>query len=267
MQTLRLYLHYITASMRAQMQYPASFVMLSLAQLMFTVSEIAAVWVLFHRFGPVGGWSFGEVAILYGVINIAFAFTDAWTRGFDIFGPEFVKTGAFDRLLLRPRSTAFQLFGHEMRLSRIGRLIQGVAVLVIGLRMTEMALTPVSVGLLIEAVLGGVALFTGVLILQATLSFWTVESLEVANILSHGGVQAGQYPVSIYAGWFRNLLTFVVPVACISYYPVLAALGRHDPLGAPDWILPLTPLAGFAFMAFSLWVWGFGVRRYASTGS
>ena len=267
MQTLRLYLHYIGASIRGQMQYPASFTLLSLAQLLATASEIVGVWALFHRFGHVGAWTFGEVAVFYGLINIAFSFADAWTRGFDVFGPEFVKTGAFDRLLLRPRSTAFQLFGHELRLSRVGRFIQGAAVLVVGVRMTHMALTPAALGLMTLAVLGAVALFTGILILQATLAFWTVESLEVANILSYGGVQAGQYPMNIYAGWFRNLLIYVVPVACVSYFPVVAALGRHDPLGAPDWILPLTPLAGFAFMALSLWVWGFGVRRYASTGS
>lgn len=267
MQSLRLYFHYIGASIRGQMQYPASFALLSLAQLMATASEIVGVWALFHRFGQVGGWRFGEVAVFYGTVNIAFAVADAWTRGFDVFGPEFVKTGAFDRLLLRPRATAFQLFGHELRLSRVGRLIQGAVVLAVGLHMTRLALTPASVGLLVAAVLGGVALFTGILILQATLAFWTVESLEVANILSYGGVQAGQYPLDIYAAWFRKLLTFVVPVACVAYFPVVAALGRHDPLGAPDWLLPLTPLAGLAFMALSLWVWGFGVRRYASTGS
>lgn len=267
MQTLRLYLHYITASMRAQMQYPASFVMLSLAQLMFTVSEVAAIWVLFHRFGPVGGWSFGEVAVLYGVINIAFAFTDAWTRGFDVFGPEFVKTGAFDRLLLRPRAAAFQLLGYELRLSRIGRLVQGAGVMALGVSLLGFSFSPAAVLLLAWAVVGGVALFGGILVLQATLSFWTVESLEVANILSYGGVQAAQYPMGVYARWLRDVLTYIVPIACVAYYPVVAALGRSDPLGAPDWILPLTPLMGFAFLAVSLWIWGFGVRRYTSTGS
>ncbi len=71
------------------------------------------------------------------------------------------------------------------------------------------------------AVAGGVALFSGILVLQATLAFWTVESLEIMNMLTYGGVQAAQYPLDIYSRWFRDLLTFVVPLACVAYYPVL----------------------------------------------
>ena len=56
-----------------------------------------------------------------------------------------------------------------------------------------------TVALAVWAVAGGVALFSGILVLQATLAFWTVESLEIANMLTYGGVQAAQYPLNIYA--------------------------------------------------------------------
>ena len=117
------------------------------------------------------------------------------------------------------------------------------------------------------AVAGGVALFVGILVLQATLAFWTVESLEIVNVLTYGGVQAAQYPLNIYAAWFRRLLTFGIPLACVAYYPVIAILKRPDPLGAPDWLLPLAPIAGFAFLALSFLAWHAGVARYESTGS
>ena len=48
-----------------------------------------------------------------------------------MFGPQFVKTGDFDRLLLRPRTTTLQLTGLRAGLTRIGRLAQGVIVLAI----------------------------------------------------------------------------------------------------------------------------------------
>ena len=117
------------------------------------------------------------------------------------------------------------------------------------------------------AVAGGVALFVGILVLQATLAFWTVDSLEIMNVLTYGGVQAAQYPLNIYAAWFRHVLTFGLPLACVAYYPVLAILKRPDPLGAPDWFLPLAPIAGFAFLALSFVAWRAGMARYTSTGS
>jgi ABC-2 type transport system permease protein len=105
------------------------------------------------------------------------------------------------------------------------------------------------------------------LVLQATLAFWTVESLEVANTLTYGGVEAAQYPLDIYTRWFRDFLTFVVPLGCVSYFPVAAVLGHANRTGVPEWLLPLTPVVGFLFLAVSLWVWRFGMRRYTSTGS
>jgi ABC-2 type transport system permease protein len=52
-----------------------------------------------------------------------------------------------------------------------------------------------------------------------------------------------------------------------SRWPTGMARKRPDPLGAPDWLLPLAPLAGFAFLSLSFLAWRAGVTRYASTGS
>jgi ABC-2 type transport system permease protein len=205
--------------------------------------------------------------LFYALVNIAFSIADLLTRGFEVFGPEFIRTGAFDRVLLRPRAATLQLAGHEVRLTRFGRMIQGIAVLVIASRLVPIDWDVAKIGIAVWTMAGGVALFAGILVLQATLAFWTVESLEVANVATYGGVQAAQYPLNIYAAWFRRLLTFGVPLACVAYYPVLAILNRPDPLGAPDWLLPFTPLAGFAFLALSFVAWRAGVTRYASTGS
>ena len=123
------------------------------------------------------------------------------------------------------------------------------------------------VALLLWAVLGGFALFYGILILQGTLSFWTVESLEIVNTITYGGVEAAQYPLDIYAGWFRKFLIFVVPLGCVVYFPVAAVLGRSEMTGLPAWAGVLTPLAGFVFLGAAFLVWGRGIAHYTSTGN
>jgi ABC-2 type transport system permease protein len=267
MNALALYGRYVAASVRAQAQYPTATLMLAAGHCAATAIEILGVYALFDRFGPVGGWSFGEAALFYGLVNIMFSVADLLCRGFDVFGTDFVRTGAFDRILLRPRAAALQLAGYEVRLSRLGRLVQGLIVVILASHLAPIAWDATAVVIAVWAIAGGAALFAGLLVLQATLAFWTVESLEIVNVLTYGGVQAAQYPLNIYADWFRRLLTFGVPLACVAYYPALAILHRADPLGAPDWLLPLTPLAGFAFLALSFLAWRAGVARYASTGS
>ncbi|WP_196485004.1 hypothetical protein [Burkholderia stagnalis] len=42
---------------------------------------------------------------------------------------------------------------------------------------------------------------------------------------------------------------------------------KPDPLGAPDWFLPLAPAAAFAFLAVAFAAWRLAVRKYTSTGN
>ena len=87
-----------------------------------------AILVLFDRFDSLIGWNVYQVAFIYGIVNVSFAVADAMTTGFDLFG-DMVKTGDFDRILIRPRSTALQLAGQELTLRRISRLTPGLVAL------------------------------------------------------------------------------------------------------------------------------------------
>lgn len=266
MNGLRLYTRYASISLRSQLAYRASFLMQATGQFIMTGLEFLGIWALFTRFGHIRGWALEEIALFYGMISISWAIADAFARGFDMFG-EIVKLGEFDRLLLRPRSTVLQLFGHELTLRRLGRFLQGFAVLSFAIVSLDIAWTPDRVALLLLTIAGGACAFIGLVILQATSAFWTTESLEVWNAFTYGGVTMSQYPVEIYRPWFRQFFTFVIPLACVNYFPGVAILGRQDPLGTSVLFQHLAPLAGPLFLLVALQVWKIGVRHYRSTGS
>jgi ABC-2 type transport system permease protein len=263
---IRLYLRYVSMSLRSQLQYPASFLMLVVGNLAITGIEFLTIWALFSRFGSLGEWSLPEVALFYGMVHMAFAISEAAARGFDILHRQ-VRSGDFDRILLRPRSTALQVMGLEFQLLRVGRFAQGLVVLRWGLTSLKMSITFAELLLIVAAIIGGGLLFSGLFVLQATLSFWSVDSLEVVNLTTYGGVETAQAPISIYRGYFRSFFTWVTPLATINYFPLMAILDHADPLGIPHWLSWFSPLAGLVFFVLCLQVWNFGVRHYHSTGS
>ena len=61
---------YFSASLRAQLQYPGSSLLLGFGAFLTTIIELAGIWALFHRFGSVQGWRFGEIAFFFGMNNI-----------------------------------------------------------------------------------------------------------------------------------------------------------------------------------------------------
>jgi len=263
---IRLYARYASISLRGQMEYRASFLMQTAGQFLVTGIEFLGIWALFNRFGQIGGWSLAETAFFYGLVSITWSIADAISRGFDVFGAT-VKNGDFDRLLLRPRSTILQLFGHELTLRRFGRFAQGLAVLAFAIQAGDVAWSIPRVTLLAVAIAGGVCLFVGLLILEAASAFWTTETLEVWNAFTYGGVTMSQYPLEIYRPWFRSFFLFVIPLGCVTYLPGVAILGRPDPLGTPVQLQWLSPLVGPIFLAGCLQIWRVGVRHYQSTGS
>lgn len=264
--SIRLYLRYIGVSVRSQMQYKASFAMSSIGGFISNLLEFVGVMALFARFGSLKGWTLPEAALLYGMVSLSFALAEAAGRGFDIF-PSMVKSGDFDRLLVRPRGTVLQLLGQEFQLMRVGRFTQGLMVLSWAACKLGGIWTPAKAMLVVSSVIGGTCMFAGLFVIQATIAFWTVESLEIMNTMTYGGVETAQYPLSIYAPWFRRFFTFIVPLACINFFPSMAILGRAGAYGIPTLACWLAPLVGALFLLVTLQGWKIGVRHYRSTGS
>ena len=261
--TLALYWRFIQLSMRAQLQYRASFIMLTLGSFIGIGVEFLGVLALFDRFGTLRGWTLAEVALFYGVIHASFAVAEASARGFDVF-PAMVKSGDFDRVLLRPRTTTFQIAAKEMQLMRVGRLSIGAIALFWAVRSLAGLRSPLALLLIAETLAGAVCLFFGLFVVQGAMSFWTVETLELMNVLTYGGTETAQYPLAIFTAGFRRFFTWVVPFGLISYVPLSAALGRTSIASPLPW---LAPIGGPVALAVAMRFWEYGVSRYRSTGS
>lgn len=245
------------------MQYRASFVLFSVGNFVAVAVEVVGLWALFARFGSLPGWSLAQVAILYAMVHLAFALAEAAGRGFDLFA-NVIRAGEFDRFLLRPRPTALLLAGQTFELSRIGRLLAGLVALSWGATNAGVHWDGLKLATLIGAILGGALIFYGVLVMQATLCFFTVESLEIVNALTYGGIMAAELPLTIYPRWIRLLFTYVVPIACFNYLP--ASVLFEQP-GSSPWLALLAPAVGIGFLLVALQVWKLGERHYRSTGS
>lgn len=262
---MKLYMLFMKIWFKSQMQYRTSFWLLSFGQFFIPFFVFAGLYFMFDRFGQIRGWSLGEVALSYSVINMAFALSVCFARGFDMFSG-MVANGDFDRLLVRPRGTVLQVLGSKFEFNRIGRLLQGIIVFVWALWILPVDWTFLRGLTVLLMIASGTFIFTGLYILAATLCFWTVQALEVANIFTDGGREMAQYPINIYQKAFARFFTYVIPFGCANYYPLLYVLGKTDPGVSPILYL-LAPVWGILFLLPCLLIWHIGVRHYRSTGS
>lgn len=266
--TLDLYRRLIAIQIRAQLQYPVAFWFSLLTTGLITTFSFGSLALILQRFEGIGGWTLGEVAFLYGMVEIAFGVMDMLFSGFDppFFGRQ-IRLGQLDQLLLRPVSVLLQLLGSRLEIRRLGRVAQGVIILGVALAWTEIQWTVIKIVYLPLVFASLVSFFGGLFILGSTITFWTVESIEVINILTYGGSEMMAYPMHIYRDWMRNFFTFIVPATVLNYYPALYFLGKPDPFNLPSFVPFLAPVVGVGTMLVAFTLWRLGMRHYTSTGS
>jgi ABC-2 type transport system permease protein len=265
---LELYRRLIGIQIRSQMQYRASFFFDSFTTALLSGVSFLTIALVLQRFEGIAGWTLGEVAFLYGMVETAFGLMDMIFSGFDppFFGRH-VRLGTFDQMLLRPVSITLQVLGSEFILRRLGRVLQGALILVLAFGLVDIEWTPAKLIYLPVVLASLVCFFGGLFMVGAGITFWTVESIEAVNIFTYGGSEMMSYPMHIYPNWMVRFFTFIVPAIFLNYYPALYFLDKPNPLSQATMAPFLAPLAGGGMLALGLAFWRFGVRHYQSTGT
>lgn len=265
---LAVYRRLLMIQIRGQMQYRVAFLFDVLGTLITMLLFFVSLALVFARFGNLGGWQLGEVAFLWGMVEMAFGTMDLIFSGFDPGGfGQRVRRGQFDQSLLRPLNITVQVLGDRFALRRLGRILQGVVVLFIALQLANIHWTLGKILYLPLVLLGMIAFFGGLFIIGSTISFWTIESSEALNILTYGGNEMIQYPMHIYPDSLRRIFTYLVPTIFLNYYPALYFLDKPDPFGLPVFMRFVAPLVGLGILWLALAFWRFGIQHYQSTGT
>ena len=263
-----LYRRLISVQIRSQMQYRGSFLFEFFGVALVTILEYSALALVFYRFETLKGWTLGQVTFLYGLAELSFGFMDSIFSGFDPdnFGLK-VRRGNFDQLLLRPVGLILQVLGSEFVLRRFGKIIMGVVIFSTSLHLTNVNWDHKKILLTILIIFSQILFFGGLFMIGSAITFWTVESIEVVNILTYGGTYMISHPMHIYPDLLRKFFTYVIPAIFLNYYPALYIFDMPDPFHLPNWVPLLAPISGFSMLVAGVVFWNYGTRYYQSTGT
>ena len=258
---MKVYLKTIIMNIKSQLEYRKAFIISTFGSFFLTLLLIVAVYFLFMNFNQIGDWSFYEVAFLFGISFFNFSLAEMFLRGLDHFD-DTIRKGEFDRLMIRPQNLLIQATSMEFDLSKLGRMLQSLLIIIISLSNINIDWSLYKVITLILMNIGCFTIFFGIFILKATFCFWTINGLEFMNILSEGGKKVAQYPIDIYEKWFRIFFTYIVPFGIVNYFPVMYLFGKSN-----IWYYGITSLGTIIFFIICIFVWKIGIKHYESTGS
>lgn len=255
-----------TLWIRSAMIYRGSFLMLAGSQFVITGLDFVVIFIMFSHTPRLGGFDLAEVGFLYATSGVSMGLADLLFGNAERVGRR-IRSGEFDVMMIRPVPAFVQAASDNFGIHRIGRVSQGVVVLVWSIVALDIDWTWDRVLLTVVMLICGTVIFSAIFVLGGAFQFVATDAAEVANAFTYGGNFLTQYPPTLFAREVVLLALFVIPLGFVNWMPAMHILSHPDPLGLPKLFQFASPVAALALAAVAALAWRAGVRTYRSTGS
>ena len=263
MHYLRLLGLFARTSFQEEAAYRANFILNLIYSLLNLGTGVLGVGVIFNQIPTVNGWDFNGTLVLLGVYLTVGALRNL------VIGPSLdslagmdgeVWSGRLDFTLLRPVDTQFLASFRKWRLFSLFDMALGLGVLGIATTRIGADLAPDRWLVFLITLIAGGAILYAVLLAFTALVFWGPGVLF--TWVFDGVFQMARYPLGLYPGWLRLLLTWVIPVGIITTVPAGTLTG----------VTSTGMLAGMIAFAVALTIassafFRFGLSHYKSASS
>ena len=246
-------------------EYPSNIAGWLISNPLQFIMGFAIIKFVVESFGQISGWNYGQLAFLYGLSVISHAlsmifFVQGWFMGY------YVIEGDFDRYLTRPLGVLYQFFFTNINIFGVTDLIPGILVFIYGCVKCGIRVTPLFILPVLITLAGATLIRGGIYILLGSTSFHTRSAVDFGQYTQEIMDKTTMYPLSMYPESMQFILTYLIPVGWISFYPASVLLGIDSAYNAM--LIPLITLAvGILVMLIAGAYFNMGLRKYESAGN
>lgn len=204
------------------------------------------------------GWNLYEVLLIQAIFLIARGIAFPLFFGMVWKTLRGVREGTFDLLLIKPRSVLGLSIATAFDVDGLGKLPGGVILMAISLSHLSSPGWLEWLQFAALLVLSVLLLFSGMLLMAASVIRWVGNSrvYEIFDCVT----SFGQYPRSIFSQSFQTMLSFIIPIAMLGFFPASVLLGK--PAAGVGW----ASLVCIAFFLLCLLFWNKMLKTYTSAG-
>jgi len=258
---MKLLFKYMSMYMRCQLEYKSSFILSLIAQLLSVSLSSFMVFILMDKFNFLLDYNIYEIMLSISIVQFGFSFSECFARGFDRFS-KVIKNGELDLMLVKPRGIYIQIYGSNIEFSKLSRVIGSLILFIISISNVDFDKSVVNIVFLIMLLTFSSIIYFSIFVISACFCFKTIEGLEFMNIFTDGSREFGQYPLDIFRKEVLVVFTYLIPIACVNYYPVNYILGKSDSI-----LYLVSPLFCLVIFNVSIILFNKCLYHYESSGS
>jgi len=257
-----LFSDYFAQYAKVRISYRGDFFISLATSMAATIFSLGFVVILFQKATQLAGWRLEEVVFLWGFTQIPYGLFNVISLNLYDFGNNYIIEGKFDRVLLRPVSSLFQVLFETFRIESLQEVATGTFCMWWASHRLGIHWGAGKFLMLLFFGLCAAIIYVSIFLILSTVSFFWEDRIGVHppvwNVIAFG-----RYPLSIYSGVVQFFLCWIIPFGLASFYPSVRLLGRTV---TPEY-LPLVPVVAIVFLSIAVSLWNFGTRHYSSTGS
>lgn len=244
-----------------ELQYRVNFFIQLFQSLVALGTGLVALALVFSHTTQLGGWTATELLAVMGVHILMGGIIRTFIQPNMERLMDDVQQGTLDYTLTKPEDAQVIVSVREIRIWQTVDMIVGLIVLVYAALRLQSGIGFVQAASFLVALLLGALMIYSFWLILTTGAFWVVRMDQIVELFQ-GVYLAGRYPVTIYPGWLRTTLTFLVPIAFAVTVPSEALTGRLTPA-----TLGLTAALALGLLLLARWVWRTGLRHYSGASA
>lgn len=249
------------ASIQTQAQYRVDFLVQLALAVFWVIWNVAPLWLVFEIRPELAGWTRPQAMLVMSAFLIQKAVLEGLITPNLVALVDRIRTGTLDFLLLKPADAQVMVSFAKVVPAKAMDLLVGLAIAAASIARLDPAPPPRALLAGAAMLAAGALVLYAVWIMVACVAFWVVK-IDNLSFLFTSLFDAGRWPISVFRGWVRTVLTWVLPIAAMTSFPALAVLERLD-LTHALWAWGLT--AGL--LVASRLAWRQAVLHYASASS
>jgi ABC-2 type transport system permease protein len=243
------------------LQYRLDFLADGLLEILWAMTALVPLAVVFRTRESVAGWSFGEALLVTGWFTLLQAILEGAINPSLTSVVDHIRTGTLDFVLLKPADAQFLVSTARFQPWRATNVLTAGLIFAYAFHLIGRA--PALSGL-VEALfllLTSTLLLYSLWILTVSAAFYVVK-IDNLSVLFSSIFDAARWPSTIFRGTLSFVFTFVIPLALMTTYPALAMLGKLNVS-----TLTLTFAGSILFSVISRIVWLGSIGKYTSASS
>jgi len=244
-----------------ELQYRANFWLQLLQSGIAVGTGLAVLGLVFSQTPALNGWTPSELLAVMGVHILMGGLIGTLIQPNMERLREDIRQGTFDFVLTKPDDIQVLSSVREVRIWRAVDVLVGAVVLGVAIAQLQTTIGVLeALAFALALVVGGLMIYCFWLVLT-TVAFWIVRIDEIHELFE-GVYQSGRWPVTLYPGWLRISLTFLVPIAFAVTVPAQALTGRLT----PD-VLALAVGFGAVLFIVTRAFFRYGLRHYSGASA